>query len=154
MNRVCVLVAHYLQFVIPVCPFQLGSSEADPHKGATCLSCCPTSRPLQGLLYGTQLLVRHIAHHHPSRSIAASVPSRAPSLQARRPAPPCLVCCKYASASAEPPSQISSDLSRLDKREDLCIEARYASANIVFVACCRYTVYRQLRNVSTIKSRE
>jgi hypothetical protein len=29
---------------------------------ASCLSCCPTSRPLQGLLYRTQLLVLYIAH--------------------------------------------------------------------------------------------
>jgi hypothetical protein len=33
-----------LQFAIPVCPFQLGISEAVPHKGPTCFSCCPTSR--------------------------------------------------------------------------------------------------------------
>jgi hypothetical protein len=34
-------------------------------RGATCLSCCPTSGPLQGPLYRTPLPVRHIAHHYP-----------------------------------------------------------------------------------------
>jgi hypothetical protein len=33
MNRVCVLVAHDLQFGLPVCPFQLGISEAASPKG-------------------------------------------------------------------------------------------------------------------------
>jgi hypothetical protein len=31
MNRVCVRLAHDLRFVIPVCPFQLGISEAAAH---------------------------------------------------------------------------------------------------------------------------
>jgi hypothetical protein len=56
------MLAHDLQLGLPVCPFQLGISEAAPHRGATCFSCCPTSGPLQGPLYRTQPPVRHIAH--------------------------------------------------------------------------------------------
>jgi hypothetical protein len=38
-------------------------SKASLPKGSAGFPCCPTSGPLQGPLYRTQLPVRHIAHH-------------------------------------------------------------------------------------------
>jgi hypothetical protein len=63
----CALVvcagAHDLQFVIPVCLFQLVISEAGHTRGPpVSLAVLPAaSRPLQGLLHRTQLLVLYMA---------------------------------------------------------------------------------------------